>query len=741
MKLNTILSILCLSSFWVNGQRVCDVKVLGTLALGLDKEVAVIYDECEDLTYKTIPVSCGFFKAGEIVRIYEEDIMFSVVKNDTYDKTFCTLTTKNINESEQSFPESLNRVERNKNTSPFDYCKNDPNPIGGGEGYNDIVDPLSADLIIDSFTSAIDFKDAIENEPAGSKIYITGNLVIDLTGLGNQIVLKDNMIIFSDRGDGFSQGALIKTDDKAINGLVANEDPTHIILNKPVFRIFGDNIRITGLRFQGPSDAINEGERQDAYMKKCIFSPDHENLEIDNCEFYFWPESAIEIGRSSLNDPLVGNYVHHNYIHHNRQHHFGYGTSVYESQVIFSSNLYEANRHDIAGGGGPNCSYEAFCNTILQGGVSHNFDMHAEGAEDSSSNAGRIMYIHHNDFIDVGGVERIGGNNYNIMLRGRPDVICRVENNRFAHRNIADVIRQSSTNPYCGFGNVFVVNNLFEKDSYKGCFAPHNWSQGYDYNKTDFNYNIYDLYSFVNNCGYVSNSFFYGDFDGDSKTDVFKYVYGGYGQSKIYTMPLDELNNVFGQNWQFVQNTGYELSSLRFGYFNNGNTTDMIVQDGNIVYRSDGMTGTWTPMLSTGYPLSEMLVGDFDGNGRTDLLRVTSGSWYISYNSNTNWQYVNYAGFEWDELKVGDFNNDGATDVFVANGTDFLVSYNATSVWQYLNTSGYLTNQLSIGDFNLDGKSDVYRPADRFISVNGVSSWTPADVNNFPLNSVQGYGF
>ena len=174
-------------------------------------------------------------------------------------------------------------------SSPFPYCQNDPNPIGGGSGYTDIINPDNADIVISTFTSPIEFKTKIESAPEGSVIYIANDLEIDLTnfyrktGSHSIFLNKKNTTIASGRGHN-SDGALIKTDD-------FDFDSYKVHKNQPIFEIRADNIRITGLRLQGPyqEECICNTATPDSTQIKIkygILNRHNDNLQVDNCELY-----------------------------------------------------------------------------------------------------------------------------------------------------------------------------------------------------------------------------------------------------------------------------------------------------------------------------------------------------------------------------------------------------------------------------------------------------------------------
>jgi hypothetical protein len=179
--------------------------------------------------------------------------------------------------------------------------------------------------------------------------------------------------------------------------------------------VTGDGVRITGLRLRGPDPkrrveyhrwVFYEGHGGDpAYYKfPCSqgVGTDRANLEVDNCELSGWSQTAIGLYGESKH------HLHHNHIHHNQRMGLGYGVTVArKAWVLIEYNLFDANKHSIAGTGEPGCGYEARHNVALPGpvrlpdfaGQSHIFDMHGGvDRQDGTNIAGDAIEIHHNTF-------------------------------------------------------------------------------------------------------------------------------------------------------------------------------------------------------------------------------------------------------------------------------------------------------------------------------------------------------
>jgi parallel beta helix pectate lyase-like protein len=247
---------------------------------------------------------------------------------------------------------------------------------------------------------------------------------------------------------------------------------------KPLLLIKGDGVRITGMRIRGPDptgipgSGTAVGIRNDSYT----------NLEIDHNELYGWKGSAVEI-RDNKNrishlaaTPTVR--IHDNWIHHNqRTLSFGYGVVISDgSYALIERNVFDWNRHAIAGDGSDYSGYRAYDNLVLQNGGrhrwirflgwfhTHQFDMHGQRNcgvaniwSDSLYNCGRAGYdmdIRYNSFLYTSKAA--------IKLRGTPQrkpCGAVVDSNVFAHLTLAGAVKQTESG-LCKSNNQVRVNSL-----------------------------------------------------------------------------------------------------------------------------------------------------------------------------------------------------------------------------------------------------------------------------------------
>lgn len=274
-------------------------------------------------------------------------------------------------------------------------CEANPtgNPIGGGAGYSDIF--TAGDFTVRTKDELLA---ALSQAQPGQVIFIPDGVEIDLTG-ARDIVLPAGVTLAGTRGLNGSQGARIfSTWDESYR----------------LFRTAGDEVRVTGLRFEGP----HAGQAKTAKYSSFLLTT-HYGLEVDNCELSAFNTHGITASTGAFNV-----YVHHNYIHHIQRSGYGYGVRVDDCAVRIIANIFDYCRHHIASGGSPGCSYEAAWNLIEGNANGHHFDMHGGSDRGDSTNiAGDWMEIHHNTFISP--LAHVG-------IRGVPSDHAVIHHNWFA---------------------------------------------------------------------------------------------------------------------------------------------------------------------------------------------------------------------------------------------------------------------------------------------------------------------
>ena len=250
------------------------------------------------------------------------------------------------------------------------------NPIGGGDGYKNIVSRSNADFIVDTTSELVS---ALGSAQSGDIIWVEENANIDMSGRTSTI--RAGVTLASNRGeDGSDGGRIYQTS-----------------AGSRLFTIGGQNVRISGLRLEGPQ----KGTSASGSTNVGIYTS-YRNLEVDNCEIFGWGNAAIGIAGTGGSDMKTGAYIHHNYIHHNQVAGLGYGVCLSSGGVaLIEANYFDYCRHAITGAGMAGDGYEARYNICGPNWITtspHNFDMHGTSSG-SGTIAGDTIKIHHNTFM------------------------------------------------------------------------------------------------------------------------------------------------------------------------------------------------------------------------------------------------------------------------------------------------------------------------------------------------------
>jgi hypothetical protein len=293
-------------------------------------------------------------------------------------------------------------------------------PIGGGSGYTRTVRAGDYEAV-----SVEQLIEALRLAQSGDTVFIPGEIVLDFSDrvLAEGLVLKvpAGITLASDRGVGGSEGALLKS---------------NVLQTFPLIRIEGPDVRITGLRIQGPDPerrlehwrssfsstrAKREGLSESEYYYSLPVSrgvyTEFDGLEVDNCELSGWSGTALSLAAGQ------GHHIHHNSIHHNQRKGLGYGISHGMAFSLIEYNLFAWNRHSIAGGGRPPSGYVARHNLETGHALSHNFDMHGgRDRKDGTNIAGSRIEIYNNTFL---------GKGLAINIRGKPEEYALIYDNWF----------------------------------------------------------------------------------------------------------------------------------------------------------------------------------------------------------------------------------------------------------------------------------------------------------------------
>ena len=327
------------------------------------------------------------------------------------------------NETEQNDLAALITIQNEKwveiNNVIYGAKPDNRGPIGGGSGYTKIL--TKGDITVTDLESLIE---GLKKAKAGQVVFIPGNTLIDMTThiYIDELVLTvpAGVTLASDRGSKGSQGAIITSDT----------------LKTPVMiKTGGPNVRITGLRIQGPNPkrylehhkksfgsgpSYTDGLGSDYYYKFPTSNgviAEHSDLEVDNCEISAFSLSGVGLNKGD------GHNIHHNFIHKCQYNGLGYGVCLSGAFSLIEYNLFNENRHSIAGTGRPGEGYLARHNVEIGISLSHCFDMHGgRDRKDGTNIAGKSIEVYNNTF---------GPPNRAVVIRGVPEEKCEVHHNWF----------------------------------------------------------------------------------------------------------------------------------------------------------------------------------------------------------------------------------------------------------------------------------------------------------------------
>ncbi len=300
----------------------------------------------------------------------------------------------------------------------------DVGPIGGGVGYKRIV--TRGDYTVKDLDELLE---ALGKARPGQVVFIPGDTEIDCTARVyiEELVLEipEGVTLAGNRGENGSPGAIITSD--------ALKTPLLIQANGP-------DVRITGLRLRGPSPkryldhhrrSFNQGRGHEYYYKFPTSNgirTRHPGLEVDNCDISGFSHAGVYLMDGDRHR------IHHSFIHHCQYNGLGYGVCHDTAASLIERNLFDFNRHSIAGTGRPGCSYEARHNVELGTSLSHCFDMHGgRDRKDGTDIAGTKIIIDHNTF---------RAPTTPVVIRGVPEKVCRVTGNWFCRHSRPDEAAQ-----------------------------------------------------------------------------------------------------------------------------------------------------------------------------------------------------------------------------------------------------------------------------------------------------------
>jgi hypothetical protein len=538
--------------------------------------------------------------------------------------------------------------------------------------------------------------------------------------------IPDGVTLESDRSARHAGGLLYMSQNLG--------SPTAMLALRSGDRVAG--LRLHGYSFgRGGDEDYTIGDKYGTTNGLNVSEPD---VLIDNDDIGGWPGAGVNVHnvpyanwpppRGAVNEPdpprhsaedglitSLAQRVHitNNFIHNNVGCSDGYGVVVGGDSAfaLIDRNVFDYNKHDVAGDGSAGTGYIASSNLILTDGVEcrgdsgkgsltygGHFDMHGTAGGAGSGHVGGTG----GTYIEIRDNAIRGDQRFHIHL-----------GHAFDHRAAFD-LRGTPTDKAIFAGNVTEASdgdavNVSDPDQDQDSLENHG--------KLVIRDNDYS----VNTSGDLA----LGDFDGDGCSDAFLatgavWVYSPCGSGA----------------WRYLNTSRYRLGQLLFGDFNGDGKTDAFTQKGDNWYVSYGATTPFKQLpAGSNIPMQGYRIGDFNGDGSADIFRANGSHWYYSSGGASSWIALGSSSYKVDHLRFCDFNGDGKTDVFsLANG-QWSVSYGGASGWQRLNSKlSANLGELQFGDFNGDGRCDIARVYhDSWqISYGGTAPWHYDSPNPHP---------
>ncbi|MFC7044836.1 hypothetical protein ACFQH6_04830 [Halobacteriaceae archaeon GCM10025711] len=256
-----------------------------------------------------------------------------------------------------------------------------------------VTPPVARTFTQDDATVVVEtrpaFLDALGRADDGDVVYVADGATVDLTA-ETAIGVPDGVTVASGRDpEAGRQGAAITVSDE----------------EGYLFKVYGEDVTFAGLRLLGPRrgyfdprGAYDDHDRTGVYALG-------DGFEMVNCEASGWPHAAVAAGSRTR---ATTTEVRDSYLHHNAMQGYGYGATFYNGHHLLERNVFDHNRHAVAGFGYDTCGFEVRENYFGSETVGHVVDMHAlnQNLDDADPVAGGRIDVHHNTFATAESIHR-----------------------------------------------------------------------------------------------------------------------------------------------------------------------------------------------------------------------------------------------------------------------------------------------------------------------------------------------
>ena len=380
-------------------------------------------------------------------------------------------------------------------------AENAPAAGGVGSGYAYQQPALSRDQATHIVHTAEAFTEAVQAGTADTPavVWIPADAAIDLSG---RSVALENVVVASTRSVNH-QGGIIYSNSMGGSSPAYRGGAVNGVLE------VRDNVRITGIRFRGPTSAAWDHPLYPGYIpygagaagqRREYRSQRHSrglnvvsgNVRIDNCEIFGWSTQGINVdcprsyGRQrDQSYPRISNCS----IHDCGLSGYGYGIEVNTGHPICQRSFFNGCRHMIAGEGYPDCGYTLSECFLGPAGSLFPIDMHYLGENiGGTSNPDDYQYRYHSgglmrilnctvafshviniaasSSISAGGNPFAGNQTPAIAIGGLPAQGVVVQGCRFVHDSVSSAISQGHIPGHAdtgsnGFSRFQIKNNQY----------------------------------------------------------------------------------------------------------------------------------------------------------------------------------------------------------------------------------------------------------------------------------------
>lgn len=536
-------------------------------------------------------------------------------------------------------------------------------PIGGGTGYSDIY--TSGDFNVSTKSELLS---ALSNAASGDVIFVSGSAAIDMTGETN-LSIPSGVTLASNRGYNGAAGGKLYT---SVHGGTNPEG---------FFYITASNVRITGLRLEGPEPdtELSGGMSVGVWVY-------NSSVEVDNCEIFSWGYAGVRVNTGTVS---AYPYIHHNYIHNNQIAGYGYGViTTVNAAALIEGNYFDYSRHHIAGSGGPDCSYEACFNIFSKNCTAYAVDMH----RNANNVGGKRIKIHHNSFY------RRDPSWGSIHLEGVTADFAWIFNNWF----IGTTTNSISQWPYAGSEQT-IWSNFVNMAAFHDRYTDAEWG----------------------NINTEASNYRTADFNGDGELDVVYFEDTGSYWNFVVSLANTSLGFNTYSTWDY--NGKITLDRFRVADVTGDGKDDIISLESNKNFYVWVSTGSdfnactqWGTNAIGDIGQSRYKMADVNNDGKWDLISFESDkNFYVwtstgsSFNSKALWG-SNGADLGGDRYTVQDVTGDGRADVvsFESNKKSYVWKAKSTGDGFYsaaqwsANGTYYAPSRHKIADLDGDGKFD-----------------------------------